>query len=132
MIGIIANVFLPGLGNLILKKSTISKVFLVLNLILLITALSPTSMLGFIGNMAYPSYPNILASTPTLISGEPNMEIVVNPATGWVFYLAIVIAIITWIHFAYLALAKKKSVKGKKGQELRKAKTGIRASKARP
>ena len=116
LVGIVANVFLPGLGNILLKKSTVSAVLLTLNLILLITALSPTSMLGFIGNMAYPSYPAIIASTPTLVSSEPNMQIVINPETAWIFYTAIIIAIITWIHFVYLALAKKVNVKGKKNK----------------
>ncbi len=115
LVGIIANVFLPGLGNIFLKKSTISTILLALNLILLITALSPTSMLGFIGNMAYPTYPAILATTPTLVASEPNMQIVVNPETAWIFYTAIIIAIVTWIHFIYLIFAKKgNTAKGKK------------------
>ena len=115
LVGIVANVFLPGLGNILLKKSTVSAVLLALNLILLITALSPTSMLGFIGNMVYPSYPAILATTPTLVASEPNMQIVINPETAWIFYTAIIIAIATWIHFIYLIFAKKSNaIKGKK------------------
>ena len=107
-----------------MKKTTVSAILLALNLILLITALSPTSMLGFIGNMAYPSYPTVIASTPILVQNEPNMQIVLNPATAWVFYIAIILAIVTWIHFAYLILAKK-------GKALNGKKAGIRGKEGR-
>ena len=106
-VGIVGNIFLPGLGNVFLKKTAVGTVLLALNLALLAATLSPTSMLGFLGNMAYPAYPPAVASGLTLVPSAQGYSVAVDPAMAWVFYIATALAIVTWLHFFYIALKKQ-------------------------
>ena len=107
IVGIVGNIFLPGLGNVFLKKTAVGTVLLALNLALLVATLSPTSMLGFLGNMAYPGYPPAVASSLTIAPSGQGFSLVIKPEMDWIFYLASTLAIVTWAHFVFLALKKK-------------------------
>lgn len=106
VIGIIANVFLPGLGNVFIKKTVFGALLLLLNLALLAATLSPISMLGFLGNLAYPAYPSVVASGLSIVPSAQGYSVAVDPAMAWLFYLASLLAIVTWLHFFYIALKK--------------------------
>lgn len=106
VVGVIANVFLPGLGNVFLKRTALGTVLLLLNLVLLVATLSPTSMLGFLGNMAYPGYPAVVSSSIVIVPGAQGYGMAVSPGMDWVFYLGALVAAVTWLHFVYLALKK--------------------------
>jgi len=107
IVGIVGNVFLPGLGNVFLKKTAVGTVLLALNLALLVATLSPTSMLGFLGNMAYPGYPPAVASSITIAPSEQGFSLVIKPEMSWIFQLASALAVLTWAHFVFLALKKR-------------------------
>jgi hypothetical protein len=107
IVGAVANIFLPGLGNVFLKKTAVGTLLLALNLVLLVATLSPTSILGFLGNLAYPAYPPAIASTLTIAPSIQGFSIVVKPEMAWVFFLATGLAIATWAHFVFLAVKRR-------------------------
>lgn len=102
-IGIIGNFFLPGLGNVYLKKTSFAVLLLVINLVLLTTTLSPTSLLGFLGNVSTPIAPAGLDYAIITVSPETS-AFSIKPEMMPVFYIALATAFITWIHFFYTAL----------------------------
>ncbi|MBU2100631.1 hypothetical protein KKB11_05350 [Candidatus Micrarchaeota archaeon] len=103
---IIANVILPGLGNLIIKKNKFGSILLILNGILLIIGMLPTSFLGFLGNLYAPKTPILLLDYAIITSSKVGNTNYADPLSSGLVYLAIIIAAIAWLHLIYL-IAKK-------------------------
>ncbi len=107
-IGVVANVLLPGLGNVLLKKSRVSGTLLILNLILLVTTLAPLSVLGLIGNVVYPQMPAVFTTETIIDVWGPTKEIALAPEAYPLIVLVIAAALVAWAHFVYLALQERK------------------------
>lgn len=107
-LAVVANIFLPGLGNILVKKTLLGKTLLAANVLLLATTVSPTSFLGFLGNIAYPRTPPALIAGISIAPLETGGNIVtIDPQIQALFYVGIALALLAWIHLFYL-LAKKR------------------------
>ncbi len=103
---VVGNVLLPGLGNVIIKRTLGGSILLLLNIIFLAAALSPFSALGFLGNMAYPEMPPALGYALFGVGGDVNTGTLIHGISA-MSYLAISVAFVTWLHFFYLLTKSK-------------------------
>lgn len=90
LVPIAANIVLPGLGNVVLKKSTASISLLAVNLLLLVTAVSPFSLIGFVGVVGYPTPWLIPSAAITASYGAGGYA--VTPPLLPIFYLSMAVA----------------------------------------
>jgi len=97
----VGNVLLPGLGNVLLKKTKVGVGLLLLNVGFLVTTASPTSMLGFLGTIAYPKIPEGLRYAVIMPVG-PSTGIAVKEVMLPIFYATVLLAFVSWLHFFYL------------------------------
>ncbi len=106
LIATAANLLIPGLGNMILKKGTVGSLLLAVNILLSILSIAPFSIVGFLGNLYAPKLPTLVsASFITSAAGEASLA--GDPALSPLINLAMAIAAITWLHFIYLVLKRK-------------------------
>ena len=103
---LVGNVLLPGLGNVIIKRTVLGGALLLLNLLFLAMTASPVSVLGFLGNMAYPRMPTALDYAVIGVAEEPN-AIALRPEMLPIFYITVAIAFLAWLHFFYLLTTTK-------------------------
>lgn len=109
-LAIVGNLFLPGLGNVIIKKSFLSMTLFSANLLLLALTLSPTSILGFVGgNFAYSRNPPGFVSSLIIAPGSYSWSVAPNMLP--LFYGTVLMALGAWVHLAFLLWAKRKKSK---------------------
>jgi len=105
-IAFVANILLPGLGNLIIGKTAFGAMLFLANLFFLAAAFSPTSVLGFLGNISTLGAPPVLSYATIVTAGAQTM-IEVRPGMVWTFFVALAVAALAWLHFLYLLIKKK-------------------------
>ena len=103
---LVGNLLLPGIGNVIIKKTYAGVFLLTVNIVMLAVTLSPVSALGFIGYRMGPRLPTAF-SYAVLMPGKKVGTLAINPEMAPVVYFALLMALLAWAHLFYLLVQKK-------------------------
>jgi hypothetical protein len=111
LVSIIANVIIPGLGNVYVKRSVFSIAVLVFSLVVMLATFSPVFPIVQLLGSAQPMALSPYATADTVLLTQQNILINNQLLVGPTFSILVVPIFLAWIHLLYLFIEKSSTIK---------------------